>query len=159
MLTKGVLVAVAVLLLAACGGGDDGGDEEAAASSTTDTTGVPEFEGDPDSAFCEASRRAAEEPVLDPFAADLDPREVRLRFEALAERFRSFAELAPEGLAADLALLRERLDQLSTVLEDAGYDFQALAESGEDVTVFDDPALADVAARLAAYQDQVCAAG
>jgi len=140
--------------VAACGGdGDDGGDE---ASDGTATTALPEFEGDPDSAFCEASRAAADEPVLDPFAAGLDPAEVETRFEALAGRFDRFAELAPEALAADLALLDERLDRLAGVLADAGYDFERLVGAGEDLTVFDDPALADVAARLAAYQEQVC---
>jgi hypothetical protein len=157
------LVAGAVLLAAACG--DDDGVDDAAGDPSADTTtapappttAVPDFEGDPDSAFCQRSREAAERPVLDPFEAGLDPREVELRFRALAQRFEGFAELAPEPLADDLALLDRRFDELAGILAGAGYDFERLATSGQDLSLLDDPALADVATRLAAYQAQVCA--
>jgi hypothetical protein len=144
-------VAVALAL-----GGCSSGADEAGRSSTTAAPEAPGFEGDPDSPFCEASRTAAEEPVLDPFASGLDPAEVRVRFEALAQRFRAFADLAPDPLAEDLALLRRRFADLATLLRDADFDFEELAASGEDIAVFDDPDLARVAERLAAYQDQVC---
>jgi len=144
------LLAVACIgLLAACGDDDT-------ADPTPTTTEVARFEGDPDSPFCRRSREAADQPVLDPFEPGLDPREVELRFRALAQRFTGFAELAPDVLADDLALLDERFDQLAGVLETADYDFEQLVGSGEDLAVFDAPELADVAERLAAYQDRVC---
>lgn len=143
------MLVAGLVLVAACGGDDDG-----AAPATTD---VARFDGDADSAFCRETREAADRPVLDPFEPGLDPREVELRFRALAQRFAALADLAPEPIADDLALLDERFDQLATVLDDADYDFEALAGSGEDLSVFDDPELAGVAARLSAYQEQVCA--
>lgn len=151
---------IALLLASGCGDDDAEGASEPATDATaevTTATSVPTFEGDPDSEFCQRSRAAAEEPVLDPFEAGLEPREVELRFRALAQRFEGFAEIAPEPLAEDLTLLDATFDDLAVVLADADYDFARLATDEVDVSVFDDPALADVAARLAAYQDQVCA--
>lgn len=153
--------AVCALLLAT-GCGDDGGVDDAgssipdAAPAATGSTPVPSFEGDPDSEFCRRSRDAADEPVLDPFQEGLEPREVELRFRALAQRFEGFAEIAPEPLEDDLALLDRAFDDLAALLEGADYDFEQLAAAEVDVSVFDDPALAVVADRLAAYQDQVC---
>lgn len=151
------------LLLTGCGGG---GGEEAApteqpteqpSSSETATSAVPvSFEGDPGSPFCERSREAADEPVLDPFEAGLEPRDVELRFRALAQRFSGFADIAPDPLAEDLALLDQTFQDLAALLEDADYDFTRLADADVEVSVFDDPELAVVADRLQAYQEQVC---
>jgi hypothetical protein len=153
-------VAVCALVLAtACG--DDGAEDATEptpdpSEEPTAGTAAPTFDGGPDSEFCQRSRAAAEEPVLDPFEAGLEPREVELRFRALAQRFEGFAEIAPEPLADDLALLDATFDELAVVLADADYDFARLAADEVDVSVFDDPALAVVADRLTAYQDQVC---
>lgn len=155
------VVAGATVLLAACGS-DDGDDaamlEDAAVAEDVplDTGEPPVFDGDPHSEFCQRSRESAERPVLDPFAPGLEPREVELRFRALAQRFGEFADVAPEPLADDLTLLDERFGELSEMLEGAGYDFGRLAEEGADISAFDDPEFAAVAERLAAYQEQVC---
>lgn len=157
-----VAATTAVVLLAACSDSDsDAGDAATTedAVEATATTAPPAFQGDPDSAFCRRSRDAADQPVLDPFAPGLEPREVELRFRALAQRFRGFAEIAPEPLADDLGHLDERFDRLALLLEEADYDFVELAAQGADVSVFDDPALARIADRLAAYQEQVCGLG
>jgi hypothetical protein len=153
------VVVCAVVLATGCGDGDAEDATEPtpdASEELTASTSPPTFEGDPDSEFCQRSRDAAEEPVLDPFEAGLEPREVELRFRALAQRFAGFAEIAPEPLVDDLALLDATFDELAVVLADADYDFARLAADEVDVSVFDDPALAVVADRLAAYQDQVC---
>lgn len=150
---------LAVLVTTACGsddGGEDAAPTESSTSEATATTEPPEFEGDPDSAFCRRSRQAADEPVLDPFEVGLDRREVELRFRALAQRFEGFAEIAPEPLADDLALLDGTFQDLAVLLEEADYDFARLAEDDGGISVLDDPALADVAVRLEAYQRQVC---
>lgn len=162
MTLASVVGAAICALVLATGCSDDDGPEDAtesaedAAPEVTGTTVLPTFEGDPDSEFCQRSREAAEEPVLDPFEAGLEPREVELRFRALAQRFAGFADIAPEPLEDDLALLDQTFDDLASVLADADYDFEQLAAADVDVSVFDDPALAAVADRLAAYQDQVC---
>jgi hypothetical protein len=149
------LVLAAAVLVTGCR--DDGAEEPAAASSTAAAvTTVPRFEGDPDSRFCQISREAAERPVLDPFAAGLPPEEVELRFRALSQRFRRFADVAPAPLEDDLALLVSSFDELARVLDAADHDFARLAEDDVDVSIFDDPALGAIADRLAAYQDQVC---
>lgn len=154
-----VATVLAVLVTTACGsddGGEDAAPTEDATTEPTATTAPPDFEGDPDSEFCRRSRQAADEPVLDPFEAGLEPREVELRFRALAQRFEGFAEIAPEPLAEDLALLDDTFQDLAVLLDEADYDFARLAEDGADISIFDDPALADVAQRLDAYQGQVC---
>jgi hypothetical protein len=156
------LAAVLAAALALAGCGDDDADDAAPDETTPTapaTTEPLEFDGDPDSAFCRRSREAAERPVLDPFEAGLEPQEVELRFRALAQRFDGFAELAPPELEDDLALLDERFDELARVLAEADYDFERVAASGVDVSVFDDPELGAVADRLSAYQAQVCAHG
>lgn len=149
----------ALVLLSACGGDDDVAvpDDTAVAEDVPLDTGEPPvFEGDPDSEFCRRSRASADRPVLDPFAPGLDAREVELRFRALAQRFGEFADVAPDPLSEDLAVLDERFGELSELLEGADYDFGRLAEQGADVSAFDDPAFAAIAERLAAYQEQVC---
>ena len=153
----------AVLLLAvvgACSGDDqappDAAPAEETSSTTASSTTVPDFDGDPDSEFCRLVRSAGDRPVLDPFAAGLEPREVELRFRNLRSRFREFADAAPPELAPTLGDLLEALDQLGTILEDNDHDFARIAESGVDTSVFDDPAFTDVAARISAYDSQVC---
>ena len=159
MIRRALVATVLLALpLTACSG-DDGRDPEPASAPTTEapsSTAPPEFEGDPDSEFCQRSREAAEEPVLDPFEAGLDARDVELRFRALAQRFEGFAEIAPAPLTEDLTLLDGAFEDLAVLLEEADYDFARLAEQGADISVFDDPALGAVAERLAAYQNQVC---
>lgn len=160
--TAAALLSVAALL---AGCSDDAAPSEEAAPSTTLASSTPvagggelelEFEGDPDSAFCERSRAAADQPVLDPFEPGLAPREVELRFRALSSRFRGFEAVAPEPLAEDLELLVATFGDFAELLEAADHDFGRLAEADVDVSVFDDPALDRVATRLAAYQQQVC---
>ncbi len=159
MIRRALVATTALALsLTACSG-EGPGDDAASTSTTTQataTTAPPEFAGDPDSEFCQRSRDAAEQPVLDPFEAGLEPRDVELRFRALAQRFEGFAEIAPEPLEEDLTLLDAAFADLAVLLEEADYDFARLAEQGADISVFDDPALGAVADRLAAYQSQVC---
>ncbi len=149
------------ILLGACGG-DGGGralvrdDAVGEFGATSTTEPVATFTGDPNSEFCRRSREAAADPVADPFAAGLRPEEVELRFGALTRRFDRLAEAAPDALEDDLALLVEVFDEFRAALEAADFDFAALAEAGVDPAAFDDPRLAPVADRLAAYQSQVC---
>lgn len=152
------LVLSATMAVAACSD-DDGADS--ATSSTTASTAttavtVPTFAGDADSAFCVEVRAADDEPVLDPFATGLEPREVELRLRALRLRFGDFAEVAPPELEADLNSVVTSLDELDAVLDASGYDFAALAESGADIALADDPAFATIGTRLLAYREQVC---
>ena len=146
--------ATVLVLLVAAGCGDEG--EDAAATATTATTDEVVFEGDPDSPFCEASRAAADDPVLDPFEPGLAPAEIERRFDVLAQRFAGFADVAPPDLADDLRLLDRSFDELAALLASVEYDFEELARTEVDMSLFDDPVFTDVAARLAAYQDQVC---
>ena len=151
-------LAAILLVLAACSGDDQTSSPSTMSSSTTEgtTTTVPEFTGDPDSPFCTLVAAAEDNAVLDPFEPGLEPREVELRFRAMQLRFAEFAEAAPPELAGELADIVAALEDLDSVLAVADYDFTALAESGSDLSVFDDPRFAETAARIDAYRDQVC---
>lgn len=154
------LAVLSILLLAACSGGDD--DASPGHSSTTtgasgsSSTTTVIFTGEADSEFCVLLAESEEQPVLDPFEAGLGPREVELRFRALELRFAELAEVAPPDLEADIDGLVTALEDLGSELEGAGYDFAALAESGADVSAFDDESFAESAARVDAYRQQVC---
>lgn len=151
------------LLVSAIGTGCSGDGEADGAATTTTTvretsTTAAEltFAGDPDSPFCNLIRSADASPVLDPFAADLEPREVELRLRLLRLRFADFADAAPPELDDDLAAVVTSLDQLAELLDANGYDFAAVVESGADVSMIDDPAFATIGTRLLAYREQVC---
>lgn len=148
-----------LLVAAACNGDGDAAPQPTVTSTSstvaTATTPVPEFTGDPDSAFCRLVDEAADRPVLDPFQPGLAPRDVQVRFLALRNRFAEFREVAPTALIVDLDQVLDALDELETVLADADWDFAEVPE-GTDRSVFDDPAFADVSLRLAAYREQVC---
>lgn len=153
------LLLTATIVVAACSDDDDGENSTTSsttASTTTTTDSVPTFAGDPDSAFCVEVRSADDAPVLDPFATGLEPREVELRLRALRLRFGDFAEVAPRELEADLDSVVASLDELDALLDASGYDFAALAESGADISLADDPAFATIGTRLLAYREQVC---
>ena len=146
--------------VSACSGDDrqppSAAPEETTSSTATAPTTVPDFSGDPDSEFCELVRGAGDRPVLDPFEAGLEPREVELRFRNLQSRFAEFADASPPELEPILDELLVALEQLGTILDDHDYDFAQVAESGADTSVFDDPAFTDAAARISAYETQVC---
>lgn len=149
-----------MLALASCSSFEDAAPAPTVTSTSstvpTETTAPPTYTGDPDSDFCELIRQAADRPVLDPFQPGLEPTEVQLRFRALRNRFREFAEVAPAELADDLDRTVDALADLEQVLADGGWDFDRLAEGDVDLSMFDAPVFADVSARLSAYRDQVC---
>lgn len=155
-----IMIALAVL---ACS--DDADGSAAPASSTTEanegvasTTAPPDYTGDPDSAFCAGVLESADRPLLDPFAAGIDGRELELRIRALVLRFAQLAEQAPEELADDLSDVAAALDALDEALAGHDYDLGAAGDAGVDRSVLDDPRFVDVATRVAAYTRQVCGA-
>lgn len=148
------VLALAALAVLGCSSDDDAADDEARARSTTTTTELPVFRGDPDSAFCRLARQ--DRPVLDPFEPGLEPREVELRVRQLRNRFDEFAAAAPSELRTELRSLVEALEELDALLDEHGYDFAAVADSGADTSMFDRSEFGDVAVEIAAYRQQVC---
>lgn len=169
-------VVVLGLLVAACSGDDDA--EDAADSPTsigdgpeddgsTDTSGpsdptssttMPTFTGDPDSAFCELVTEGRERPVQDPFAAEIEPKEVELRLRNLRNRIGEFLDVSPPELSSDLTALTDALDEVDAALEPYDYDLGAFGADGGTLDVLDSPALESVGFRLDEYGRQVCAA-
>ena len=129
-----------------------------AESSTTTITATttPTFEGDPDSAFCQELTAAADRPLLDPFEAGIDARELELRLRALLVRFDALVGVAPAEIADDVELVATGLVALDEALARHGYDLGASADAGEDLSFLDAPEFSAVATRVAAYQRQVC---
>lgn len=151
-----------VLLVAGCNGSDGGPGgpdrEDSGGPTSTSSTAVPTFTGDPDSEFCRLVRTADDRPVQDPFAPELEPREVELRFRALELRFTEYAEAAPPELEVVLDDLAAALADLGEVLEDHDHDFGRLPAARAEIAIFDDPSFLDAAVRIDAYRTQVCRA-
>jgi hypothetical protein len=88
-----------------------------------------------------------------------DPASVQAAFTRLVDVLRAALDVAPPEIQVDLALVSGGVDALDATLAEVGYDFDALAASGEAEAVraaTDDPAFTDAGIRLAAYREQVC---
>ncbi len=91
--------------------------------------------------------------------AEDDPAALGEAFQRLVDLLVETAELAPDEIAPDVALVANGMTSLDAALAEVGYDFDALAASGageEILEAVNDPAFADAGARLAAYRSQVC---
>ena len=126
------------------------------APTETSTTAVPDYTGDSGSTFCGLLRQAGERPVLDPFEAGLEPREIELRLRTLLVRFDELLRDAPAEITSDIELVATGLLALDDALSGHAYDLGAAAEAGENLAFLDAPEFADVATRIAAYETQVC---
>ncbi len=154
-------VLAAIAALAGCSGATD--DPEAVASTTTaavvaptETTAPPTFTGDGSSAFCLALADADDRPVLDPFEAGLEAREVELRLRALVVRAGQLSDAAPPELAADVSSLAAGLAAVDETLAAHEYDFGAAGAADADLSFLDAAEFVDVGVRIAAYRAQVC---
>jgi hypothetical protein len=146
-----------VTLLAACS--DDGETADEAPDTTTSITSTttPTFTGEADSPFCNLLRDLDVAAVLGD--TEEDPAAVGAAFQQIVDVLVDAAELAPEEITADVALVAEGMSSLDAALAAVGYDFDALAASGdaEDVlAAVNDPAFAEAGTRLSAYRTQVC---
>lgn len=153
-----VAIAASLVLLTACS------DDEPAAETTTTTVAVtttvatPTFTGDRDSPFCTVLRDVDITAVL-AGAGGEDPAAVGEAVRQLVDLLVQVTELAPEEIAADVALVAGGMTSLDAALAEVGYDFDALAASGsgdEVLEAVNAPAFADAGVRLAAYRGQVC---
>lgn len=88
-----------------------------------------------------------------------DPTAVGNAFQQLVDVLVQAAELAPDEIAADVALVAGGMTSLDAALAEVDYDFDALAASGsggEVLEAVNAPVFTDAGARLAAYRVQVC---
>jgi hypothetical protein len=156
-------VFVALVAPTACSEGDDTPatdgattTAEAAATTTSVTTPVT-FTGAADSPFCNLLRGVDTSTVL---AGDSgDPAAVEAGFHRLVGVLRDALALAPPEIDGDLSLVTEGIEALDATLAAAGYDFAALAASGESARIsnaVNDPSFTAAGARLTAYRTQVC---
>ncbi len=147
-------------MAAACSSGssaDSATTTTARSRPSTTTTSAPTFTGDAQSAFCTLLRGVDTSTVLggDPG----DPTAVEAAFHRLVGLLRDAHTLAPPEIAADLSLVSEGIAALDSALAAVGYDFDALAASGQSAAVVkavNDPAFAEAGNRLSAYRTQVC---
>ena len=154
-----VVAGVLALLAGACtGGGDSAGPTTTSAPRTsTSSTELPAFSGDPDSAFCTLLRDVDPAELL---AGDPDdPASVEAGFRRLVGVLHDALALSPPEIETDLGLVSQGIDALDATLAEVGYDFDALAASGQSEALSDavnDPAFAAAGDRLGAYRTQVC---
>ena len=149
-------------MLASCSDGETADDEAVAITTTTGvddatTTSAPTFTGDADSSFCNLLGDVDLATVLG--GVEGDPTAVASSFQQLVDLLVRAAELAPDAVRADVALVADGMVSLDSALAAVGYDFDALAasrSSGEVIEAVNDPAFADAGVRLAAYRTQVC---
>lgn len=146
-------------MVGACSGDDaaDATTTSRAADLTTSSTNAVSFTGDPDSAFCSLLREVDPAQLL---AGDpADPAAVEAGFRRLAGVLHDALALSPPEIEADLALVSGGIDALDATLAEVGYDFDALAASGQSealVEAVNDPAFSTAGDRLGAYRTQVC---
>ena len=155
-----VVVAALALLGAACGGDDDeAGDEPAAESARPggSAAGGPAGEG-----FCAAvvdyMTLAAENPVFTS-EAEPDPADVEALFTQLRGSLDGLEAQAPTELATDVGLFATGTRRFIDAVEEADYDFEALAEDealAELTAEFDEPAYEEASQRLQAYAEDTC---
>jgi len=149
-------------VLASCSDGQTADDEAVAITTTTGvddatTTSAPTFTGDADSLFCNLLGDVDLATVLS--GVEGDPTAVASSFQQLVDLLVRAAELAPDAVRADVALVADGMVSLDSALAAVGYDFDVLAasrSSGAVIEAVNDPAFADAGVRLAAYRTQVC---
>lgn len=126
-------------------------------TTTTASTALPQFSGDPGSPFCELLRNVDPTTIL---AGDPeDAATVEAGFRRLVGVLHDAQALAPVEIDADLMLVTEGIAALDATLAEVGYDFDALAASGQSAAVTEavnDPAFTAAGERLGAYRTQVC---
>jgi hypothetical protein len=154
VLLVGLLASVG---LAACS--DDSSPPTTASSTSAPdpTTTVPHFTGDAGSPFCSLLRDLDVDAVLGDTSGT--PEAIEAGFTRLLSVLRQAAELAPEQLRADTALILEGMTALDTALRPVGYDFDALADAPNAVEIaaaVNDPAFTVAGDRVEAYRTQVC---
>jgi hypothetical protein len=120
---------------------------------------MPTYTGDRDSPFCELIRSVDIVDVVG--GAQDDAAALGAAFQQLVDVLVDAAELAPDEIRSDVALVADGMTSLDAALAQVGYDFDALAASGaggEVLEAVNAPVFADAGARLAAYRAQVCEA-
>ncbi len=88
-----------------------------------------------------------------------DPAAVGNAFQQLVDVLVRAAELAPDEITADVALVAGGMTSLDSALAEFDYDFDALAASGaggEVLEAVNAPVFKDAGSRLGAYRRQVC---
>ena len=154
---RGAAVALA-LAVSGCSGSEDAAERTTTTERTTSTsTTVPTYMGDPQSPFCNLLRGVDTRSVLqgDPN----DPTAVQAGFRRLVGVLRDALALSPPEIEADVALVSEGIATLDATLAAVGYDYDALAASGQAPKLSEavnDPAFTEAGARLGAYRTQVC---
>ena len=158
---RGAAVGLAVVLGAsACSGSEDAAERTTTTTSdrtTSTTTTVPTYTGDPQSPFCNLLRGVDTRSVLE--GDPNDPAAVEAGFRRLVGVLRDALALSPPEIEADLALVSEGIATLDATLAAVGYDYEALAASGQGPKLSEavnDPAFTEAGARLGAYRTQVC---
>lgn len=148
------------LVVGACSGGEEAADRTTTTlkdRSTSSSTPSPTFTGDAGSPFCTLLRGVDTRSVLqgDP----TDPTSVQAGFRRLVGVLRDALAVSPPEIEADLALVSEGIEALDATLAAVGYDYEALAASGQAAKLSEavnDPAFSAAGVRLSAYRTQVC---
>ncbi|MEO6318038.1 MAG: hypothetical protein ABIP36_04570 [Acidimicrobiales bacterium] len=137
---------------------DDAATTTAAADATTTTTArAPTFTADVGSPFCDLLDDVDLATVLG--GVEGEPAAVASAFQQLVDLLVQAAELAPDEIRADVALVADGMVSLDAALAAVDYDFDALAaspSSGEVIEAVNDPAFADAGVRVGAYRTQAC---
>ncbi|MBT8202272.1 MAG: hypothetical protein KJO87_03110, partial [Acidimicrobiia bacterium] len=153
---------------AACGGDDgeagdattttagNGATTTTAADATTTTTEAAS--GDSNSAYCERVREAADsdETPLDFTFFGLSPEQLQAQFEKNLEIFEDWVDIAPREIEDDAQVVLDFYRRFIDLGNELNWDLEAMADSEEFNTAFDDPALDAATLNLDNFTENVC---
>lgn len=161
------LILALALTAAACGGDDDGGGDtttttaDSGATTTTAadaTTTTEPATGDSSSAYCDRVREAADsdETPLDFNFFGLTPEQLQAQFDSNLEIFEDWVDIAPSEIEDDAQVVLDFYRRFVDLGNELNWDLEAMADSEEFNTAFDDPALDAATRNLDNYTENVC---
>ncbi len=153
------LLAATALVVGGCSGGsddskaDNGNDKSAASSPSSTTTTTFKFEGNDSEAWCKADREVNEK-LGTSLPTDATPAQQKERFEQTIAALEDLHQKASAEIKGSVATIRDAYRDLGPALEKVGYDPAKL--DAETQAAVNTPEMQEAAARLGAYERQVC---
>ena len=153
-----LVLVVGVLVFAACGSSgskktnaQSSGSTTTAAGGATSSTTVPNFSGSSNYKYCQLAKDVEKNGTTQ------DTTNIKASFTEFDKVANEFLSAAPSAIKSDAQTLVDGVRKYEDVLKKANFDFTKVNPA--DVQSFDDPKFQQAAARVEAYDAQVCGVG